>query len=156
MVVEQGVCRIVAAEVHERLVNDQTDVTLLTPQGESLHVTLVDEVTRGVVGVDDHQLADVLIGKERHQVIGSIVEVIILWHEGHLLAFVVAIGILLKSRTYKAYLTLRLLHQYLDQFGGTITRYDIGFADPKAFAGNEGVDLHSRRILCQQGVEIGT
>ena len=105
-VAEQGVGGIVTTEVHKRLINNQTYLSFLTPLGESQHVSLGDEVTRGVVGVNQHELANVLITKERHQVIGSIAKIIILWNEGRLLTFVIAIGIFLEGRTHKAYLTL--------------------------------------------------
>ena len=105
---------------------------------------------------------DVLISKKRHQVISRIAIVLILRDKGHLLFFVIAVRIFLKGWTREARLGCWLLaiscwlffHQHLDEFCCTIAWHDILFADTKALAGYQRIDLHARRVFCQKRIEI--
>ena len=97
------------------------------------HIGLGDVVARWVVRIDEQQRVDVFCLKMAHQVIGRVMQIIGLRHEGFYFVFGQTVGIFLESGIHHTHPAGGSFHQALDQLGRTIPHHNVLAAHAKIF-----------------------
>ena len=152
---EQGSFGVAAGEIHEGLIDQQTHAALFAPRKQPEHIGARKVVAAGVVGVDEQQQGQVLVGEERHEVVGRIAEVCILRTEDDKVLLRLAVRIFLEGRIDDAQSSRCLLHHHLDELCGAVTRHYQVWCQSEELPGQQGIHVHPRGVLRQQIVEAG-
>ena len=98
---------------------------------------------------------DVLVFKETDDVLGPVPEVRVLGLEDHQVLRPVAVGIFLEGGADDAHFSVRLFQNDFDQLRGAVSGDDLILAQAEVSGGQEGIYVHSRRVLAYQAVKIG-
>ena len=142
-------------KVDEGFVHDQPDLSLFCPGDQAEDVSPGDIVSRGIVRVDDDQIADVCGAEEVHDLVGAVAEIRILRLHDHHLILGIAVGVLLEGGADHSQPALHVLHQELDQLRRAVAGDDLVLAHAEVSGSQQGVDVHPRRVLADQAVKVG-
>lgn len=151
---EQRVVRHAFREIHKGFIHDQANAALLRPQAEAQHVGLREEEAGRIARIDKEQGADVLAGKEFHQVVRRVAEIPGSGMEGHHHIRGRPVGIFLKGGVDDAHFPFHAGHERLDEFRRAIADADVFLADAEVFCGQQAVDPHAGRVFPHQVLKV--
>src|SRR5574344_944222 len=87
------------AKIHKTLVENKTNVIVLTPLGYLVDAIHLYEVSRWIIRIDEKQILYPILSKEHNKIVSCISECVILWHECNHPFVRQTIGIFLECRS---------------------------------------------------------
>ena len=127
---------------------------LLRPVRQAQHVRGGNIVAGGVIGVDEHQVVDVLGAEEGHQVVSGVPEVRARRGEADVGPVLIAVGVLLEGGADEAGDPLQPGHQGLDELRRAVAHQDVLLVDGEVPGRQQGVHPHAGGILVSREVKL--